>query len=62
MTVFGVIMTFIAMGWTLFLILVLVVLGDIYVFLRGPAVLFFTIGYVVIILANFVIKKVFLSM
>ena len=57
MSLFGVIMMFVTIGWTLFMMLVLAVLGDIYIFLRGPAVLFFTVGYVIIIIFYIFVKR-----
>jgi len=61
MSLFGTIMLFIAMGWTLFLIAVVNVIG-IYPFLRGPAVLFFIMGYIVMIIVSVVLKKIVQSM
>ena len=61
MSLFGTIMLFIAMGWTLFLIAVVNIIG-IFTFLRGSAVLFFVIGYVIIILVTVVLKKIVQSM
>jgi len=57
MTIFGMIMGIVTMGWTLFMLLVITILGDIYIFLRGPGVLTFVIGYVAIILIYITLKR-----
>jgi len=57
MSIFGAVMFVITLGWTLFMLFIISILGDIYVFLRGAGVLTFIVGYVIIILVYVVLKR-----
>jgi len=62
MSLFGVIMLFVTMGWTLILVLVIGATGDIFAFLRSSHLLTFIIGYIVIMLVYVISKKIVASM
>jgi len=62
MSLFGVIMLFITMGWTAFLMIIIAITGDVIKFLQGPGAITFIAGYIAIVLVFIIAKKIVQSM
>lgn len=62
MSIFGMIMMLITMGWTALLFFIVTLTRDIVKFLQGPAVLTFIIGYVIILVVFVVAKRIVMAL
>jgi len=62
MSLFGIIMMFITMGWTALLMFVMFAHGGIAEFMQSAATTTFIIGYIIIIVVYVVLKRIVLAL